>query len=326
MSDLASSPEHGGVTDEAMEQFLAAHPDLLPLPSLAQVTAEPETEPEPEQPQAPPVEVPQEGEPEAAPEPATPEPPSEPSEDFIDFDGTKYPKSQVKAAADFQQQLVADPQLQRLITDYLTGATLIQQEQQQQPPQPPRPPEDIDMDDPQMRAIYTLIQQQNEQINQLSQGLRVTHDQSVASQRQQIDAQWRTASTAFAKDHNLEDSEVDHLGRVAARLNVIPSLMQGIDPVTGAPSSPDPIRAFNRALEIAMFQIPEYREREFRRSVETMQKESQKRKLLGAVGGSSGSVARTTTPPKPGSKEARTAMLAEVGEMIAGNWSDPTAN
>lgn len=329
MSDLASTPEHGGVTDEQMEAFFASHPNLAPLPSIA-----PEPEPEGQ------VVAPQEGEPEATPEPAAPEPPpesqpeppaqpepEEPSDDFLDLEGTRYPRSQVAAAAQFQQHLVSDPQLQRLITDYLTGSTLIQQEQQQQlQPQPQAPPEDLDMEDPQMRAIFTLIQQQNDQINQLSQGLRVTHEQSVSAQRQQVDAQWKTASTAFAKDHNLEDDEVDRLGQVAARLGVLPQLMQGIDPITGAPSSPDPIRAFQRSLEIAMFQIPEYRDREFKRSVQSMQQESQKRKLLGAVGGTSGSVARTTTPPKPGSNEARKAMLAEVGAMLTGEWSDPTAN
>lgn len=321
MSTLENDSEHGGVTDEQLEQFFADNPNLRPLPS-SQEMPEPEPEPEPE-PSVAPVEAPGEGEPETAPEPAIPEPSPE-TADFLEIDGTQYPRSQIEAAAQFQRQLVNDPQLQRLITDYLTGATV--QPQPEPQPQPTGPPEDLDMDDPQMRAIYTLIQQQSEQINQLSQGLRVTHDQSVASQKQQVDSQWRVASTAFGKDHGLDDQEVDHLGSIAARLNVLPSLMQGIDPVTGAPSSPDPIRAFQRALEIAMYQVPEYRDREFRRSVTTMQEEAQKRKLLGAVGGSSGSVARTTTPPKPGSPESRKALLAEVGAMLEGSWSDPTAN
>lgn len=320
MSDLSNDPQHGGVTDEDLEAFFESHPDLRPITQTA-----PEPQPEPE-PSEPPAEVPPEGEPETASDTATLEPSPEP-EDFLEVDGARYPRSQIAAAAQFQQQLVSDPQLQRLITDYLTGASIQQQQQQQAPPpQPQGPPEAIDMDDPQMRAIYALIQQQNEQIGQLAQGLRTTHEQTVSAQRQQTDAQWNVASAAFAQDHSLEMEDVDRLGQVAARLGVLPQLMQGIDPITGAPSSPDPIRAFQRALEIAMYQVPEYRNREFRRSVTNMQQESQKRKLLGAVGGSSGSVARTTTPPKPGSPEARKAMLAEVGAMLNGEWSDPTAN
>lgn len=336
MSDfLGNDPEHGGVTDEMMERFFADHPDLRPLPPVGQQQPEPERGPEP-QPTQP---APTEGEPEATPEPAAPEPPSEPSQpsqeppdagDFLELEGQRYPKSQLQAAADFQRHLSGDPQLQRLITDYLTGVQAPQQIAPEPQPQTPELPPELDIEDPSVRALYTLIQRNNEQINnqiaQLSQGLNTTYEQSMAQQRQQIDAQYRTASASFAKDHNLRDDEVDQLSQVAARLGVLPSLMQGIDPITGSPTSPDPVRAFNRALEIAMYQVPEYRDREFRRSVESMQQEAAKRKLLGAVGGSSGSVARSTPPPQPGTPESKRAMLAEVGAMLEGNWSDPTAN
>ena len=325
MSDLASSAEHGGVTDEQLEQFFVDHPDLRPVASTAP-SPEPTPEPEPTEPQ--PEEAPSEGEPEAAPDTATPEPPPEPeSTDFIELDGQRYARSQLNAAAQFQQHLASDPQLQDLITNYLTGT---QQTYPSQPAEPVQPqtvvPPELDLEDPTIRAIYTLIQQQNDQINQLSAGLRTTYDTTIASQKQQIDAQWETAAESFAKDHDLERKDVDQLGQVAARLGVLPQLMRPIDPTTGAPRNPDPVHAFQQALEIAMFQLPEYREREYRRSVQTQQKEAQKRKLLGAVGGSSGSVARTTTPPKPGSAEAKKAMLAEVSSMLTGEWSDPTAN
>jgi hypothetical protein len=137
---------------------------------------------------------------------------------------------------------------------------------------------------------------------------------------------WETASTAFAKEHSLNADDIEGLSRVAARLGVLPQLMSGVDPVTGAPSPPDPIKAFDRALEIAMLSVPEYRDREFRRSVETQQQQAQHKKLLGAVGGSSGSVARTNPPPKPGTPEAKRAMLAEVGAMMNGEWNDPHSN
>jgi hypothetical protein len=134
------------------------------------------------------------------------------------------------------------------------------------------------------------------------------------------------AADSFAKAHTIDRQEVDKLSQIAARLGVLPQLMSGIDPITGAPTTPDPLKAFDRALEIAMLSVPEYRDREFRRSVQSQQDEAKKRKLLGAVGGTSGSVARVTTPPKAGSPEARKAMLAEVGSMLQGDWSDPTAN
>lgn len=329
---LADEQDHGGVTDEAMEQFFADHPDLKPLGQTAppvdvppDVPPEPQPEPEPEPHTAPP-----EGEPETAPDTATPEPSPESPDDFVELDGTRYPRSQVSAAAEFQRHLTGDPQLQRLITDYLTGQS-VQPTQTvttpSEPAEPAQPPADLDLDDPSVRALYNLVRDQqtyiNEQIGQLSQGLRTTYDSSMAAQRNQIDGQWRVASAAFAKDHALDQGEVENLGQVAARLGVLPQLMQGVDPITGAPSQPDPIRAFDRALEIALYMVPEYRDKEFRRSVSTMQQEAQKRKLLGAVGGSSGSVTRTTAPPQPGSPEAKRAMLAEVGSMLNGDWNEP---
>jgi hypothetical protein len=342
MSDFLSvNPEHSGVTDEQMEQFFNSHPDLRPLPPVGQTieggseesTPEPpSTPPEAPEPGPGPQPAPSEGEPETTPEPATPEPSPESPDGFVELGGQRYPQSQVEAATQFQQHLSSDPQLQRLITDYLTGIPpqTGQIPQSRTTPSEPaisvQPPADIDFDDPSLRSLYGLIQQQNEQINALSQGLTQTYEQSVVSQRQQINSQWSAAAETFAKDHELKDEEVEYLGQVAARLQVLPSLMQGVDPITGSPAPPDPVRAFSRALEIAMFQIPEYRDREFRRSVQSQQQEAQKRKLLGAVGGSSGSVARTNPPPKPGSPEAKRAMLAEVGAMLNGEWTDPNAN
>jgi hypothetical protein len=342
---LSDESAHGGVTDEMMEQFFADHPDLRPLqpfgmgptgvPPVGGVEGDDASEPSPP-PSTPEPAPPGEGEPATTPEPAAPEPSPEspvgPTEtDFVEIDGNRYARSQISAAAQFQQHLQSDPRLQQLITDYLTGA---QQPQPQPAPQAPQAPAqqpydpyaDIDLDDPSIRALANIVRQQNDQIQQLSSVTRTTFDQSIAQQQQQIDAQYKTAATSFAKDHELDDGEVEEISRVAARLGVLPQLMQGMDPITGTPRPPDAIGAFSRALEIAMYQIPEYRDREFRRSVTNMQQEQQKRKLLGAVGGSSGSVARTTTPPKPGSPEAKRAMLAEVGAMLNGEWSDPTAN
>lgn len=351
---LSDDNAHSGVTDEMMEQFFADHPDLKPLPSFASgQSGEPpvggvEVEAPAVEPSAPPTTTtpetapPGEGEPAAQPEPAAPVPPPEsptlPSptqpepDDWVELDGQRFARSQVSAAAQFQQHLQSDPQLQQLITDYLTGARTIAQAPQPQPqplqaPQPPYDPfAEIDLDDPSLRALSNIVRQQNQQIQALTSGLRTTFDHSVNQQAQQIDAQYKTAATSFAKDHELEDGEVEAISQVAARLGVLPQLMQGMDPVTGVPHSPDPIASFQRALEIAMYQIPEYRDREFRRSVTTMQEHASKRKLLGAVGGTSGSVARTQTPPKAGSPEAKRAMLAEVGAMLNGDWSDPTAN
>src|SRR5262245_44028496 len=341
---LADETSHGGVTDEQLEQFFADHPDLRPLTPFASGQSgvppvggveddeSPESSAPPTTPE--PATIPGEGEPATEPEPAAPVPPPESPEvepqtdDWIELDGQRYARSQLNAAAQFQQHLASDPQLQDLITNYLTGSRIVQEQPAPQPaPQAPQQPydpfADIDLDDPSLRALSNIVRAQNEQIQQLTAGLRTTFDQTLAASQQQVESQYKTAAASFAKDHDLEAGEVDVISQVAARMGVLPQLMRPVDPVTGTPRQIDPIRAFQQAMEVAMYQIPEYRDREFRRSVTNMQEEAQKRKLLGAVGGSSGSVARTQTPPKPGSPEAKRAMLAEVGAMLNGEWSDP---
>jgi hypothetical protein len=343
---MSDTNEHGGVTDEDLQRFFDANPNLKPLSPvnqgdpagdedsdpLAAPPSSPAPSPETPEPDIPPPE----GEPEAAPdttvEPEQPPTSLDDSNDFIQLGDERYPRSQIEAAASFQQRLIADPQLQQLITGYLTGQTpqLTQPTQTPTTPSQPdisaQPPTDLDLDDPSIRALYQLVTSQSEQLQRLNQGLQTNIEVQAAQQRSQIDALWNQASTSFASDHSLQPDDVERLSQVAARLGVLPQLMQGVDPITGAPSTPDPINAFTRSLEIAMWMVPEYRTRETRRTVSTMQEESQKRKLLGAVGGSSGSVARTQPPPAPGTPEAKRAMLAEVGAMLTGDWNDPNAN
>jgi len=342
MSDLSSDPTHGGVTDDMMEEFFAGHPDLRMLHPVnptfdsgvtsadgVEVEGEPSTPPAEPQPEPEP-QTPPEGEPQGPEgEPAEPEGPAEPTEDFYDLDGARIPRSQVDAAARFQQHLENDYELQNLIRNYLAGTAA-----QPAPAASPvddgsssaGPPQELDLDDPQIAALYQLVNQQQDQLAQFRTALQQTAQIQQNQQRNEVNGLWIRASESFGKDHGLDANEVDNLGRVAARLGVIPQLMSGVDPINGTPVQPDPLKAFDRALEIAMMMVPEYRDREFRRSVEEQQEQAKKKKLLGAVGGSSGSVARTTPPPRPGSPESKRAMLAEVGAMINGEWSDPTAN
>jgi hypothetical protein len=354
MSDLWENPFHGGVTDVEMEQFFAEHPDLQVIqpvgstrtmefergaaePPLGGEEGEPTEEPsepsteEPAEPDAEPT-APPEGEPTGPEgEPAGPEGPAEPStDDFFDIGGQRYTRTQIEAATQFQQHLVSDVELQNLIRNYLAGSAIQQVTSTASPAgdgsAPAGPPQELDLDDPQIAALYGIVQQQNEALGQLRMSQQQMLQSQQSAQRSEINSIWQRTSTSFAKDHDLEIHDVENLGRIAARLGVAPQLMSGVDPITGSPVAPDPMKAMERSLEIAMMMVPEYRDREFKRSVTTQQEQAKKRKLLGAVGGSSGSVARTTPPPQPGTPEAKRAMLQEVGSMLNGEWSDPTAN
>jgi hypothetical protein len=350
VSDLATDPEHGGVTDNDLESFFAANPDLRPLaphpgrtlsndlPSVdsgvpdGDEGEETPAESDPSSPSLPePGAEPEEGEsvdPDATSGLAQDLPDSS-SPDFLDIDGQHIPRSQVEAAARFQQQLVNDPQLRNLIQNYLAGTTVTEglaASPTGEGSAPVGPPEELDLDDPQVRVLYTLLQQQSEQMSQLQRGVDASLNAHLQTQRQSIDSAWATASQSFAKDHDLSLEEVNMIGQVAARMNVAQGFAQTTDPITGMPREADPVWAMTRALDTAMMQIPEYRDREFRRSVEQQQKDARKKKNLGAVGGNSGSVSRVVAPPKPGTAEARAAMNAEVAQMLSGEWSDPASN
>ena len=334
--------EHGGVTDEALEEFFNEHPDLKPLASVGE--GESETGDDGDNgtptPPAPAPEVPPTEPPDGAPsEPESDEgtgtlPPS--GSDFYEVDGESIPRSQLEAAARFQRHLAQDANLQQVIRAYLTGdGTAVASGGSSVPPGAPPAtapapapviPEGLDLEDPSIRALYGVLQQQQQQLEMFQRGLNVTASQQTRSFQQQAQSQWATASESFAKDHDLGPDDIKLLGEVAARLNVLPSLMQPFDPVSGMPTNPDAIHAFKEALEIAYYKIPEYRDRAFRKSVETMQSQAKKQKLLGAVGGSSGSVSRTQTPPSPGTRESKQEMVREVASMLSGDWTDPVSN
>jgi hypothetical protein len=249
----------------------------------------------------------------------------------LEIDGTPIPRSQLEAAARFNRHLSNDAGLQQVIRNYLTGEGAVAPEGRSvpsgAPPAPVAPvmPEGLDLEDPSIRALYSVIQQQNERFDQLSRGLQVTSTQQAHSQQQQYQAQYNEAAESFAKDHDLSPDEVQQLGNIGARMNNIGAFMQEFDPITGVPRKPNMIQAYKQALEQVYYMVPEYRDREFRKSVETMQERSKKQKLLGAVGGSSGSVSRTQTPAPPGSRESKNDMIREVASMMSGEWSEPSA-
>jgi hypothetical protein len=125
---------------------------------------------------------------------------------------------------------------------------------------------------------------------------------------------------SFAQQHSLSPDEVSRIRLAAGRMNVLDSLMSGIDPITGAPSKPDILTAVERSLEIAMYADPSFRSKVFQQEVKANRATMQKRKKLAGIGGNSGSAPRSTPPPE----NPHQAMLAEVASMFSGSWNEPT--
>lgn len=207
-----------------------------------------------------------------------------------------------------------------------TSEPMLPPTQQQFPPAPAQQvPEGLDLEDPQIKALYDLVQSTRTEMQQQAQTLNQTRQASVAAAEAQAASLYRTAAEGFAQRYDLEQTDVDHLSNVAARLGVLTTLSQGIDPLTGLPVRQDPIAAVDRALEIAYFTDPTYRQKEWERQAKVRREDQQRKQKLAAVQGSSGSAPRTT--PAPTTPDGmRGSMLGEVRQMMSGEWSEPVAN
>lgn len=188
-----------------------------------------------------------------------------------------------------------------------------------------QPPANLDLEDPSIAALWQMVQSQQQQLAATAQ--TVQNSAAIAQQnaRQQSEGAYQAAKTGFATRYELNEADVTHLDGLAARLGVLPQLMSGIDPLTGLPVKNDLTSSIDRALEIAYFTDPNYRQREWDRQANVRRDDAQRQQKLAAVSGSSASVPRTT--PAPTTEQGRRdALLGEVGAMLQGSWNDPAAN
>jgi hypothetical protein len=99
--------------------------------------------------------------------------------------------------------------------------------------------------------------------------------------------------------------------------------MAPIDPVSGLPRNVDPLKALEDAFDLAHWQIPRLRDKELA-EVQSATRTSNKRKAkLSSLGGASGSVPRQQNTVPTNKQERRQAMLAEMTQMLNGNWINP---
>lgn len=337
MSDLSTHDEHGGVTDSELEAWLADHPLSGPFASDPHPPTDDPT-PVPAEP------VPAQVEPDSEPSPVTdpvtePEPDAEPSsapegEPGGEGDGEPTPVTDDPQASpltpdelaqlqSIRDAITNDPALRDRIVDYYNGgggapAPIAQQVSPPPPPVPAFDPSSLDLTDPSVAALYSYLTEQQATIESLRQSQTQIANQSYEAMRVQTDALYKRAADSFRESRSLDDTEMDRVASVAARLNVLPALMSGVDPLTGLPSRPDPITAMTRALDIAYNSIPEYAAKVKAAAEQTQRRHNSRKQKLAAVQGSSGSVPRTPAPPA----DPKQAMIQEVAAMMSGDWSE----
>lgn len=330
MSDINFGNPYTDVTAESLEQ-----------------AAETRFSPTPPSPEAPP----DEGEGNAQPPPSSEQveqvetPPSE-----YTINGRNYSQAEIESFAQFDSLLRSDPRLGQVIYDYLHGNQSVPSSggvgtapgqggqpptpgwgnppvpptQQVQPVQQPvqsQPPLQIDpeaLQDPTVNFLWNTIQQQNETLSnfrsEISRLGSITSSRVEAESRSIIE----TAVEEFKSTYQVDDLTAQQVRLAAARLEVIPSVLRGIDPITGQPTDPNPLNAVRRAMEIAAYGVPEVRDRIIAAQLQQQTADAQRKQLLNGVGGSSRTVPRNTPAPTS-PQDIKSAMIQEVAAAMNGN-------
>jgi hypothetical protein len=356
-TDGSDDPSHGGVTDADVEAYLSQMGSLrAPLsPTISGQQPPPTPEfanngramppgsqqsyMEPPDPAA--VDTASEsGEEESLGEVSAPPPdlptapaapaPTVPTPDFYEIAGRKYDRRQAEAWAQFDDLVNTDPGLRDAIQSYLS-----QRSSAPPPPAPlpqpeaiaglvdlPRLPEEYEGDET-IATLYKAVRQQQAALDRISrQAAQAEQIASSQAQRTYTDIA-KGAMTEFQRSHSLDDSTMQAVSRAAAATGFAEKYMAGLDPLTGTPVAPDPYRAVISALNAGYMMAPETRDMEIARLAEAratrrLVDDERKQKLAG-VSGASGSVPRTQPVPANPS-DARNALVAEVSQMMNGEW------
>lgn len=248
-------------------------------------------------------------------EPITPPESSSADELWAWDDGFKLTKDQARSYAELEAYLYANPDKAKVLSEALSGG-------EPSPTQPQGSPEvpttEISIDEftsPEVRQLYEAYQQTQQELESL-RGTTSNVESYVATQQEQTaNSLMNRATVSFKEQFKVSDDEVETLKNVAARLNVLPSLMSPVDPITGQARRVDPLAAIEEALTIAYWQIPEFRTRAISSEVDSHNKDRARKSRISSLQGSSGSIPRENPTPTT-QDERRTAMIAEVAGYL----------
>lgn len=311
-TQLEANPEHGGVVDDDLEAAAQAR--------LGTDDAPAEQEPDDvddEGANADDVDGGTEGEDEGR------EGVPSSSPDVIEVaDGVSLTREEAVAWAQFGDYLRANPEMADAVAAVLEGG----KPEPQPEPQPKtatddKIPDGIDLDDPAIAALWNQLQSEREHISRLEAMVEQHDDYVTHATQQTTQSLMNQARATYKETHNLSDTDMEKVYDVAGRLQVLPALLAAVDPVTGLPRQIDPLAAMQEAFEIARWNVPELREREMQLKVDEQKSDTKRKKKLSSLGGTSGSVPKTSPEPKT-EQERRAAMIAEVASMINGEGAE----
>jgi hypothetical protein len=249
--------------------------------------------------------------------PVAPEAAPQTDDDVIEVEpGVTLTRGQAKSYKQFEAILSGDPELYKLLEERIHNPPAGAPSTHAPAGGAPALPEidESDLEDPTIKALYDAAQQQRESLAAAEQRIRELSDVTFNREAEEVTHILNVKKEEFATTHHLTPDEMDRVAAVAGRLNVVPGLLQGIDPLTGATAPRDRGQAFARAFEIAYYFDPTFREREIETAVADRAKSTRRKQKLAGISGSSGSVPKGV--PIVNAQDRRAAMIAEVAGMM----------
>lgn len=259
-----------------------------------------------------------EGEAASAPPPLT-SPSEPPPSDSIDLgDGRVIPRAQLEAFAQFDDLVRSNPELGKRISELLQGG--VDGPLTPQGPQSSTPPalpelDPVYLDDPAIKSLYDFAQSTSDRLAQYDQRLSSLDNVVNIQVEAENNAIIERVTTSFQEKYNLNSTEIKSVSDLAGSLNILPGLLNGKDPQSGLPVNRDRSAAVERALEIAYWQHPDLREKEYSRRLDQRVADAKRKQKLAGVSGSSGSVPRSQpVPTNP--QDMQRAAVRELAEMM----------
>ncbi len=231
---------------------------------------------------------------------------------YIQLGDVRVPTEEAGKVAQFWDWMNNNPDEAMQFVGYMTGEYELHPRGQAPQPQPQPVPAAQDSEIADEYEDWDLlpdsVQDRLKKVDQMESYLaQQQHRDMQMSQARNLQAV-ETGQAQFANAYDLNASEVARLADEAARLNIVPALVQEIG---------DPVRAVERALEIVYLQSEQGREREFNRRMEQTEIDREKQRKMASVGGTAGSVPRQEPDAIPGNAiERRSAMVNEIAAAL----------
>ena len=235
--------------------------------------------------------------------------------DYIQLGDVKVPQAEAERVAKFWDWMNQNPDEAMQFVGYMTGEYELHprgqapvQQAAGAPAAPAAAPESTEDPYEDWDLLPDSVQERLKKVDQLEQYLAQQPQYEQQQQAQHNQHSVETAQAQFANQYDLNAVEVARLANEAARLNIVPALVQE----TG-----DPVRAVERALEIVYLQSEQGRDREFNRRLEQTEVDREKQRKMASVGGTAGSVSRQETDAVPSNAtERRSAMVNEIAAAL----------